>query len=473
MTVATSPVEVGLARGRSRSRLAVEVLACLAFVAVLVAPAFRYEIINRDEATIATIARATDAGRTLYEGIIDRKPPVVFELASLVGTDDLRPLRALALASLAATALITWRLALTWGMRSRWYQHVGVAFCALVLFPLEDGMSAGFELFALPALAMVLLGSVRGNGLAVGAFAALAVLTKQTALLPVAATMVVATRRHGSTFLGHAVLAGGAVGLVALSAYPPDELVRWVFLDDSGYLSGVTATSLIRDALPGLLQTVLAAAPIAALAWRGGFRRHPEAVAMAAGAVVSVVLGLRFAPHYALFLLVPLLPACVDAVFRPPRTRLHLGVAALVAVMSVVHHVPALNPSTEPFSDLTRAVRAVTSPTDEIFVWGQVSTVYWQTDRLPATSFPTTGFATGLGLARRSTGPLHRHLMTPSWDRLERELRRAAPPVLVDTSGSLGVPHPTILQSPLRPWVQEHYRPHRLLQGAVIWLRVW
>ena len=192
---------------------------------------------------------------------------------------------------------------------------------------------------------------------------------------------------------------------------------------------------------------------------------------MAIGAVISVLPGLRFAPHYALFLLVPLLPACAAGAFTRPFTRIHGGAVAALAVMSVIHHIPALNPSSESFEELGSAVRAVTSPAEEIFVWGQVSTVYWQSDRLPATSFPTTGFATGHGLARRPPGPLHQH-STPLWGRMERELRRSAPAALIDTSGSLGVEHPSILESPLDPWVRQHYRPHRVVEGAVIWLRV-
>ena len=449
----------------------VRVVLWAAAVLALAEPAFRYRIVNRDEATIATVARAADAGRTLYQGIVDRKPPLVFELAQLVGAHDLRVMRALGLLAVALTAVVSSRIGRLLGYANPLHQHVLVAIAAVALFPLEDGMAAGFELFALPTLALVLYGCLRGNPVAVGVCGALAVMTKQTALFPVGAAVLVAGRRWGPGFVGRATGIGAVVALVVSSRYPPMDLFRWTFLDGSGYLGGVTAASLVRDSLPALLRMLVAMVPVSALAWRAGGRREPEVVAMAIGAVISILPGLRLAPHYALFLLVPLLPACTAGAFSRPLTRVHAGAATALAVMAVIHQVPALNPSTESFDELGAAVRSITDPAQEIFVWGQVSTVYWQSDRLPATSFPTTGFATGHGLARRPAGPLRSHT-TPLWGRLQRELRRAAPPVLVDTSGSLGVPHPSILESPLNGWVREHYLPYRVVQGAVIWIRV-
>ncbi len=227
----------------------------LALAAALRAPTFSDRVFNADEAYLATQAQVLVDGGRLYVDTVDRKPPVVPYLYAavfgLTGSDDLAPVRVLAVLAHALTALLLAaeaRRAFGGGTQPL---CAGVGFLlAATAFPPADAQAANFEVFMLPVMTAAMLLGSRDRPGAAGATLGLATLTKQTAavaLLPLAYLAWQLRRWRGLLALGVAF----AVPLVvAAIVFGPHDFVFWVFTGNGGYVDvrGVVGYALALGA---------------------------------------------------------------------------------------------------------------------------------------------------------------------------------------------------------------------------------
>ncbi|MFE2042938.1 glycosyltransferase family 39 protein [Streptomyces sp. NPDC059477] len=162
-------------------------LACVTRV-----PSFLHPLWSPDEGYLAVQARILAHGGTLYETVVDRKPPLVpllYQAAfALDGSDSLTVVRALAVLAQLLTAVLLASLA-----RRRWGDRAGATAGILYLLVSigvnpEDAQAAGFEVFMLPCTAAALWCADRRHWTTAGLAVAAAFLVKQTGgavLLPV------------------------------------------------------------------------------------------------------------------------------------------------------------------------------------------------------------------------------------------------------------------------------------------------
>jgi 4-amino-4-deoxy-L-arabinose transferase-like glycosyltransferase len=122
--------------------------------AVVHLPSFIRSVWNPDEGFLATQARMLAAGGSLYNTVVDRKPPLLpwlYEGAfALFGDGSLWPVRVLAVLAHVVTAALLVSLARRrWG--DRWGAAAGLGYLLLSIgLAPEDTQAANFEIFTLP-----------------------------------------------------------------------------------------------------------------------------------------------------------------------------------------------------------------------------------------------------------------------------------------------------------------------------------
>ena len=317
----------------------------LVFVVIVVAtlthlPSLvRTEVLNPDEAFLATQAQVINDGGELYHDAVDRKPPLVPYLYAatfrVTGADRLVGVRALALGAHVVTALLLAAIA-----RRRWGPEA--AFAAAVLYlvasgglVLEDSQPANFEVFMLPLMcASVLLvdrGRAAASGVAVG-FATLAKQVGAATLLPLAYLAWTWAGRRGLALLG---LGFGATILATAALFGWSEFFFWVFTDSGGYLDASDSWSLALQrgaggfgvflgANLGALLLIVFAAPRQ--------RDNLDVWLWLASAVIAVAAGFRFFGHYFLQLAPPFALLAASGVPQAARW-LRTTAAALAAAV--------------------------------------------------------------------------------------------------------------------------------------------
>ena len=158
------------------------------------APGLSKKVFNSDEAYLATQAQVINRGGRLYHETVDRKPPVVPYLYAatfrITGSDDLPPVRVLAILADVATALLLAAEARRRFGSGRAGVIAGLLFIgSTAAFFAQDVQAANFEVFMLPTMVAAFVLAVRDRPLASGVAIAVSTLTKQTAavtLLPLA-----------------------------------------------------------------------------------------------------------------------------------------------------------------------------------------------------------------------------------------------------------------------------------------------
>ena len=456
-------------------------LAC-AFLAVAVVThlpsLLRTEVLNPDEAFLATEANVLNDGGRLYQDVVDRKPPIVPYLYAAVfkvaHTDSLLSTRLLAIVAHVVTALLVAAIA-----RRRWGDRVAfaagclwlVASCGLVL---EDSQPANFEVFMTPLMCAAMYFGIREREVGAGGMTALATLAKQTAavtMLPLAWLAWRHDRTSGLIRLGVAFVLPIAAAALFFGWH---DFFFWVFTGSGGYLdaSGSWTVAVNRGlASSGIF---LAANLAALLLLIGAGRRWREDVDLwlwLLSAIVAVAAGFRFFGHYYLQLGPPfaLLAAGTLRDARPivwARTAV-LGVASIAVflVLAFTAH-PNILP---PYDRIAAEIDAHTGPGDRVFVWGQFPQAYWASGRLPATRFLTAGFLTGFS-GGRSAARVGMQYATPgAWDQFQQDVTEDPPAVILDTAVESVFPmrdYPII-----DAYVKEHYEPPRRVEGALLYVR--
>lgn len=424
-------------------------LLVLAVAAVAVhAPSLTNRSFNSDEAYAATQAQVLNRGGKLYVDTVDRKPPVVPYLYALTfrvtGTDDLLPLRVLAIVADVLTALLLAAEARRRYGRDRAGLIAGLLFLgASAAFYATDAQTANFEVFMAPLMVAGFVLAVRRRPLASSAAIGVATLTKQTAaatLLPAAWLARPGPGGRAGVLRRFGALAAGFVApiLIAAAVFGAHDFFTWVFTGNGGYLdvSGVLGYSLhlawrqtLWFALANSALVVLAAAAL-----RRG-RADLDLWIWLASAALAIATGLRFFGHYYLQALPPLALLATGPIVDASRRA--LAAVALVVAVPIAFFVEKPltdHPShTETVAaDLTAYVRRVTPPGAHILVWGHLPEVYWQSGRPPATRFATTEFLTGLSGGRPPSLAGMRYAAPGAWADFEADLAKHPPALVLD-----------------------------------------
>jgi 4-amino-4-deoxy-L-arabinose transferase-like glycosyltransferase len=439
--VDAEPTRTAVQRWTSGWRLAVIVVVV---AAVTHLPGFvRTEVLNPDEAFLATQARVINDGGQLYRDVVDRKPPLVPYLyaatARVTGSDALIWVRLLAVGAHVTTALLLAAIA-----RRRWGDQAAFAAALLYLVAsvglvVEDSQAANFEVFMLPFMSAAMLLADRRRNAGAGFAAAVATLAKQvaaTTLLPLAYLAWRRDRAPGVLRLGAAFVLPIAV---AAALFGWSDFLFWVFTGTGGYLdpSGSWTVAIGRGAWGSFmfLMANLGALILVVGAWR---RRRADLDLwlwlVAAG--IGAASGFRFFGHYFLQLAPPfalLAAGTLAAARRPAWVRTALlgaGAVAISLALAFTSHPRLLHS----YERVAAAVDARTGPDDHIFVWGQFPEVYWASDRLPATRFLTSGFLTGFGGGRSAQHVGRQYAVDGAWDDFTSDLALHPPALIVDAS---------------------------------------
>ncbi|MEY2434675.1 MAG: hypothetical protein QOC92_4400 [Acidimicrobiaceae bacterium] len=420
------------------------VLAVAAVAAITHLPGFvRSEVLNPDEAFLATQAQVINEGGHLYRDVVDRKPPLVPYLyaatSRLTGSDELVWVRFLAVVAHGATALLVAAIA-----RRRWGD--GAAFGAAMLYlvasvglVVEDGQPASFEVFMLPLMCASMFLADRGRTVGAGLAVAGATLAKQvgaTTLLPLAYLAWRRDRGSGLARLGVAfVVPIAAAGLL----FGWGDFFFWVFTGTGSYLDASGSWSVVLGRGASGLAVFLAANLGALILVVGAWRRRSADLDLwlwLAAAVVGAAAGFRFFGHYFLQVAPPFSLLAAGTLANAKRRDylrtavLAFASVAVFSVLAVVAHPKLLHS----YDRVAAAIDARTAPSDRIFVWGQFPEAYWASDRRPATRFLTSGFLTGFGGGRSAQHVGEQFAVEGAWDDFETDLAAHPPALIVDAS---------------------------------------
>lgn len=418
------------------------VVAVVAIVTHL--PGFiRTEVLNPDEAFLATQARVLNDGGRLYVDVVDRKPPLVpYVYAAtqrVTGSDELAWVRVLAVGAHIVTALLLAAIA-----RRRWGDQAALAAALLYLIAsvglvVEDSQAANFEVFMLPLMCASMLFGERGRNASAGIAIAAATLAKQVAaatLLPLAYLAWRRDRAPGVLRLGAAFVIPIAF---AAAVFGWSDFFFWVFTGTGSYLDasgswsvafgrGVWGTFMFLCANFGALVLIIGV-------WR---RRRDDLdlwLWLVAG-VIGAASGFRFFGHYFLQLAPPFALLAAGALADAKRSAwIRTGLLGLFTITVSLSLAFTSHPNVlRSYDAVAAAVDARTRSDDHIFVWGQFPEVYWASDRAPATRFLTSGFLTGFGGGRSSQHVGRQFAVDGAWDEFDEDLALHPPTLIVDAS---------------------------------------
>jgi len=178
--------------------------------------------------------------------------------------------------------------------------------------------------------------------------------------------------------------------------------------------------------------------------------RQPEFVVLVGLVIVSAIgvsVAGRFYPHYFIQLIPPLallaapfLAAAWSAKQPPVPWYMQRGFAgawiAATVVAFFVSHMMGLVPRRAE-GEAGQYIRANSTATDRVFVWGQNPSIYLDARRRPASryvaTFPLTGYIFGSPLSWDPEYDTTDRIVPGSWDNLMADFREHSPLFIVDT----------------------------------------
>ena len=510
-------------------------LACLV-VAFLHLPAFRYELISDDEAIYDAMGQVVSRGGVMYRDTVDHKPPgLVLTYASVRGVVEhfggsfAHVLAAVHVLGLVAAVLTCAGLYLVtrhvlpkrlWALPPLLYALVSVSnqppdslavngellmnlptvlsvWCALAAHARKGpsslalnvaagalcGMAALFKyqaalvgvsfLFLLPGqnvkeLLKALL--VRGSSLAVGLalpFGCVALYFWKRGALSDAIAWGLEFNRH--------YLAEGPDPWTALTRFSL-QFFGMVVPNFVVYGAGLWGLgSLIKGGRPGGVDGSRSA----------GTRRM--LVIWAVESLFCVSLGWRFFGHYFLQPELPLALLAAAPVACLWETRPRFVVTAIGLPVLVFFLVAVLPQYTRKYVYMTdpdywtvgRAAAMRTTPSESIWVWGNVPQIYYTAERMPGVRFTFCNYLTGLSPGTRSeydpTVDPRRNAVPEAWSDLLSDLDSRRPALVIDTAaaGMKSYGKFPIRSFPaLEGYLRAHYRPDGVVNGVVFYRRM-
>ncbi|MFJ8929153.1 ArnT family glycosyltransferase [Streptomyces sp. NPDC102364] len=458
-----------------RLLLSLTALACLTRL-----PSFTRPLWNPDEGYLAVQARMLAHGGTLYETVVDRKPPLVpwlYEAVfALCGSDSLTPVRVCAVAAHVVTAVFLASLA-----RRRWGDTAGRTAGALYLvlsigLNPEDTQAATFEVFMLPWTAAALWCADRRRWGLCGLAIAAAFLSKQTggAVLVPVVWMLWRAGRPRSAVLRCAVGVLAPIATAAL-ATTPTGFAFWTVTGSGAYASitgselhvllrGLANAAILSVACAGVLPPIVRVLRIA----RTGCG---ELWLWLASSAAAVIFGFHFFGHYYLQLVPSLALLGTLALHILSREHLRRSLLASACAGALFLTWGLLSPRTElaHTEQVATAVREHTAPHERVLIWGMHPETYWLANRQPASRFLTAGLLTNFSGGRDGGGVGERFAVPGSWSTFRSEIRTRPPAIIVDDSR--GGPYGPGRIGSLRRILGE-YREVGRVDGAVVYEHV-
>ncbi|MBN3931756.1 glycosyltransferase family 39 protein [Streptomyces verrucosisporus] len=452
------------------------------------APSFLRPLWNPDEGFLATQARMLADGGTLYDTVVDRKPPLVPWLYqgafAVFGDASLWPVKAAAVAAVAATAALLASLARRrWGERAAWAAGVLFVLASVGLNP-EDAQAANFEVFMLPFTAAALWCADRRHWTAAGLAVAGAFLVKQTGgatLLPVLFLLRRSAPPGDPRRAALLRLGAGCVLPVAVvaAACGWSRFLFWTVTGSGAYASFTGSELHVLGR--GLGNTAIAAAGFAGLLvpLAAALRRRPPArrrVLTAdlwiwlAAAAVAVVSGFHFFGHYYLQLLPPLalLGAGALHLLGGGWTRRAALCAVLSCALFLGWSTAAGSGELDHARKVADAARRHAGPQEKVLLWGMHPEGYWLADRRPASRYLTAGLLTNFSGGRDGPRVGQRYGVEGGWHTFRAELSEDPPKVIVDDSR--GKPYEPSRMPTLRYLLAAYYERAERVDGAVVYV---
>lgn len=480
-------------------------MAILASVAVLIVhlPAFAHRLLDGDEAVYGSIAALMNQGGALYgDGGVDNKPPGIFwtyaATFDLFGTYQMTAVHLVALVVMAATCALLFVIG-----RSISSPRAGVMAAAFYGLLTATGnprlLAANTELFMTLPLTAAFLLMLRRQWLWSGLLMVVAGAFKQVAaaevlLLPLGMLVLEArgARTQAAVRFGTGIVIGLAAGAAALALTGSlAGFWRWTVETLAGYAAGNWSPSVLLDRsqssiIPSVASAIVlwVAAGSVVARWRSLWPAEKLAVAWLAASLLGSLAGGHWSWHYFIQVMAPLAllaALAIDRALDSPMRR-WLAAAVLIGVTVPAAGWTSFNFRADPLTydwsppiaqheQVADYIRAHSSPGDRVFVWGDWSALYVESDRLMSSRFP--GFLRGF--ARASDLPPNNWDTAPDvWPALRSDLERHPPKLIVDTStddwSDFG-PYPMSTYPVLANLVASSYHPVATIDGVVIYAR--
>lgn len=444
------------------------------------APSLTRPVWNPDEGFLATQARRLAAGGTLYDTVVDRKPPLLpwlYEASlALFGEGTLLPMRVAAGAAvLTGAALVASLARRRWGPRTGWTAGVLYVLVSVGLNP-EDTQAASFEVFMLPWTVAAVWCADRKRWLGAGLCVAGALLTKQTGGAVLAPVLLILWQHRGGGRALLRLLAGATPPVVGTALlFGVGNFLYWNVTGSGDYLSAEgSGLRALGRALASTGVLALACAPaLAALAYAKAVRRplppSADVWLWLGSSAAAVVVGFQFFGHYFLQLVpaLALLGAGGLCALSPRSATAGLVVTGVLAAGFATWAL--LSPRTELDHQrrLAAEVRARSAPDETVLLWGMHPEGYWLSGREPASRYLTAGFLTNFSGGRGAARVGEEYAMPGAWPYFRDELQRRPPALLVDDSR--GAPYGIARTPTLQEWTERHYRRTATVDGAVLY----
>lgn len=454
-----------------------------ALTAVTRLPSFTRPVWNPDEGYLATQARQLAAGGSLYDTVVDRKPPLLpwlYQAAfSVFGDGSLWPLKAAAAAAVLAGAVLLASMARRrWGQRAGALAGVCYVLASVGLVP-EDTQAATFEVFMLPLTILAMWCAERGRWGGAGLSVAAAVLTKQTGgavLLP--ALWLLWQSRCGWGAAARLLGAASLPVLLVAFGHGPGRFLYWMATGSGDYASadGAAGYVLLRAVSNAALLAAACLPMLLAAGYVRRFQRRPlpqtaDVWLWLGASAAAVTVGFQFFGHYFLQLTPALALLAASALHRLPDRPLLAVLTAnsLITCLFLVWALLAPRAELHHQQQLAAEVRARTTPSDRVLLWGMHPEGYWLADRAPASRYLTAGFLTNFSGGRDGVRVGEQYAMEGAWAYFRDELRRHPPALVVDDSR--GKPYAVQHTPTLRAFLARYYERSGTLNGAVLYER--
>jgi hypothetical protein len=425
-------------------------------------PSFVHRLLDGDEAGYASIAALMNTGAPLYgAGGVDNKPPGIFWVYAATfqaaGAYQMTAIHVVGLVVMLATCVLLFVVGRDLdgprtGLLAALFYGVLTAAGNPRLLATNTEL-----LMMLPLTASVLLMLRRRwvwSGLLLvvaGAFRQVAAVNVILAVFAILWLVPAGSRRRPAAWLFGGILAGLAVGALALLLTGSlTGFWRWTVSSLYGYASTAWIPSYVwsraQDSIVPFVvdMAVLWIAAVALMTrWRKLEVKERLVVVWLAVAMVGSVAAGHLSWHYFIQAMGPLAVAAALAFERLTLRRWVVAVAALGILLPSLGwwaYDLGADPLTYDFSGpvpqhqaVAAYIREHTTPGQRVFVWGDWPALYVESDRLMAGRFP--GFLRGF--ERGSTIPPDNWDTKPDvWPALESDLRDHPPALIVDTAAA-------------------------------------
>jgi len=459
------------------------------------APGVLYNgMFDRDESYLAVTGDVIANGGQLYIDVIDRKPPIVPVMYAVLRelSVDMRVVRLFVAFLIFVNGVVVTEIIrrIVGSRRGALFGGV-LAVIGTALFLPPDAQAANFELWGmLPASLAILCVVLARNSerrsaiwfASAGAAVLVAAHCKQPYIavgLPVVVEALRYPARRLTSVLSVA-LGASAAALPLFVLFDGESMIRWVWTDNSDYLSG--GISLPRAALIGLGLTtvfVLFHLPLmygVVAAIRRRFAPDPLIVMWLGVSILVIPIGLRFFGHYYQQLVPPLAVLTGCALYYASKKTwevlsvLTVGLLVATVMLALIHRPDLTN-----YTQLGRYVQSVTTPEQRILVWGALPDVYVASERRPSGVFLHGGYLTGNWASR--SRPLGSSVIASEpfasrWKLFFDDVAAHPPAIVVnaarpDTDWASYGPD----SFPIGAWLNRCYELDRVVDGLSVWRR--